>query len=62
MTQVMHCWIVELWERGAWRPTWGVSRTRREAQDDLASWREYHPHDCFRIRKYVRLLTRQECA
>jgi hypothetical protein len=51
---MQHLWVVEMWEKGQWRPTVGASLTRLEAHDDLADWRDQNPNDQFRIRKYVR--------
>jgi len=46
-------WVVEMLLDGRWDPTEGGSLSRDEGRTEARHWRERHPDDKFRLRRYV---------
>ena len=51
-------WVVEMFEAGAWVPTCGVALTRAMGRIEIKQWRESDPDDEFRLRRYMREVSR----
>jgi len=48
-----YLWVVEMIERGKWKPTFGIGFTKREGIRKLQEYKLDNPDDNFRLSKYV---------